>query len=37
MWYVIQTMKGKEEKVADEVSCDVAKEDETEWLRNIIG
>lgn len=28
MWYVIQTMKGKEKKAADEVRYDVAKEDE---------
>lgn len=28
MWYVIQTMKGKEYKAAEEVRCDVAAEDE---------
>ena len=32
MWYVIQTMKGKEEKVADEVRRDVAKEDEIVFI-----
>lgn len=32
MWYVIQTMKGKEKKVAEEVQYDVAKEDETVFI-----
>lgn len=32
MWYVIQTMKGNEKKVADEVRYDVAKEDEKVFI-----
>ncbi|WP_049962264.1 antiterminator LoaP [Oribacterium sp. FC2011] len=32
MWYVIQTMKGKEYKAAEEVRCDVAAEDEAVFV-----
>ncbi|WP_278245405.1 transcription termination/antitermination NusG family protein [Oribacterium sp. P6A1] len=32
MWYVIQTMKGREEKVADAIRYDVAEADETVFV-----